>query len=60
MIWTDSAINRETGIATTAEDIKEGATVDMGVEESGEGEEGVTAEEAIKARCYVYAVLLFK
>jgi hypothetical protein len=59
MIWTDSAINRETGIATTVEDI-EGVTVDMEVEESGEDEEGVTAEEAIKARCYVYAVLLFK
>jgi hypothetical protein len=59
MIWTDSAINRETGIATTAGDI-EGVTVDMEVEASGEDEEVATAEEAIKARCYVYAVLLFK
>lgn len=59
MIWTDSAINRETGIVTTAGDI-EGVTVDMEVEASGEDEEVVTAEEAIKARCYVYAVLLFK
>lgn len=59
MIWTDSAINRETGIATTGEGI-EGVTVDMEVEESGEDEEVVTAGEAIKARCYIYAVLLFK
>lgn len=59
MIWTDSAINRETGIATTVGDI-EGVTVDMEVGESGEDEEAVTAEEAIKARCYVYDVLLFK